>query len=121
MKAVRVAIILLICSATFVVVNSFVLSSIIDNVLIKIEDEDTDINAAKEKYKQLYVELQNKMSYISLTVNHEDLTSITEGFAELIGTLEAGDEDAFTTVKSRLISSLKHIRRLAGINIDSIL
>lgn len=121
MKAVRVAIILLICSSTFVVTNSLVLSSIIDNVLINIESEDENLIEAKEKYTRIYDELKGKMSYISLTVNHEDLTSITEGFAELIGTLEANDGDAFTTVKSRLISSLEHIRRLAGINIDSIL
>ncbi len=121
MKAVRIAIILLICSMTFVISNSLVLSNIIDNVITKTEQASDDVMGAKDEYERIYQDLDSKMTYISLTVNHEDLTSITEGFAELIGAVEAGDEDAFITVKSRLISSLKHIRRLAGINIDSIL
>lgn len=121
MKAVKIAVILLICSAGFVVANSLALSHIIDDVIFKTENVAQASEDTKEEYKKIYEELESKLSYISLTVNHEDLTSITEGFAELIGTLEAGDEKTFITVKSRLISSLRHIRRLAGINIDSIL
>ena len=121
MKAVRIALILLICSMIFVIANSLTLSHIIDDVIEKTEDAASITEGKKEEYERIYGELEDKMTYISLTVNHEDLTSITDGFAELIGTLEAEDEEAFITVKSRLISSLEHIRRLAGINIDSIL
>ena len=121
MRSVRIALILLICSMIFVISNSLALSSIIDDVIAKTDHATEDITHAKNEYEKIYDDLDKKMTYISLTVNHEDLTSITEGFAELIGAIEAGDEDAFITVKSRLISSLKHIRRLAGINIDSIL
>ena len=121
MKVVKIAVILLICSATFVVANSLILSSIIDSILDEVNTKDADIDETKEKYEKIYSSFEEKMTYISLTVNHEDLTSVTESFAELIGALEAGDEDAFITVKSRLTSSLEHIRRLSGINIDSIL
>lgn len=121
MKAVRFAVILLLCSLTFVVVNSLTLSAILDDVIEKTENTRDDDPNLQEKYEEIYSDLESKMTYVSLTVNHEDLTSITDGFAELIGTLEAGDRDSFIAVKSRLISSLKHIRRLAGINIDSIL
>ena len=121
MKAVNIAVILLLCSLTFVVANSLSLTAIIDDVIEKTENTDDNEVNLKETYEEIYSEFESKMTYISLTVNHEDLTSITDAFSELIGTLEAEDQTSFVAVKSRLISSLKHIIRLAGINIDSIL
>lgn len=70
-------------------------------------------------------ELKNKftksLGFISLTVSHDDLTNIQDGFAELLGYLSVSDTDGAQVTKNRLIDSLSHLRRLSGINIDSII
>ena len=121
MKAVKTAVILLLCSLAFVITNSILLTEIINGVLTEIDAAGDDITTAEESYSKIYDGLKDKLSYVSLTVNHEDLSSITDEFAELVGSARANDEEGFLAVKSRLISSLEHLKRLVGINIDSIL
>lgn len=72
-------------------------------------------------YEDLAETFKRRERFISLTVSHDDLTNIEEGFAELIGAVSANDEASLATIKSRLIDSLEHLGRLCGINIDSIL
>ena len=74
-----------------------------------------------QEYERLYKDFKKKEQYISLTVNHEDLTDVESSFSEIVGAAKANDEEAFLTIKSRLIDALDHLRRLSGINIDSIL
>ena len=46
--------------------------------------------------------------------------NIELGFAELIGMAKVGDSEGAQVTKSRLKYSLEHLKRLAGMNIDSI-
>ena len=73
--------------------------------------------AGGEPYRTTY----EKELFISLTVNHEDLTNIEEGFAEMIGCLSVGDTAGAQITKSRLIDSLEHLGRLSGFNFDAII
>ena len=121
MKTVKVAAILLVVTLLTVIINSTVLKIIIDEItdeVIAAEEEDAD--AAYEEYSEIFEKYKKKASYISLTVNHEDLTDIENSFAEIIGAAKSGDIDGVITIKSRLISALTHLGRLTGINLDSI-
>ena len=121
MKAVRVAAILLIITLLTVVINSIVLKGIIDEItdeVVKAEEEDAEL--ALKEYSEIFEKYKKKSSYISLTVNHEDLTDIENSFAEIIGAARGGDIVGVITIKSRLVSALTHLGRLTGINLDSI-
>ena len=121
MKMVRIAAILLVITLLTVIINSIILKNVIDEILHDVADADDD-NAehALNEYLEIYGKYEKLSSYISLTVNHEDLTDIENSFAEIIGAAKSGDLDGVITIKSRLISALKHLRRLSGINLDSI-
>ena len=58
--------------------------------------------------------------FISLTVSHEDLTSIESDLAEILGACEADDLESAIIAKSRLENSLLHLARLSGLNIESL-
>ncbi len=62
-----------------------------------------------------------KEGFISLTVNHEDLTNIEAAFTDLIGELSVGNHEDAEVAKNRLADALGHLRRLSGFNIDSII
>ena len=62
-----------------------------------------------------------RQTYLSLTVSHDDLSDIEDIIAELRGAAEVGDKDGVRIAKSRLGSALSHLRRLSGVNLDSIL
>ena len=87
----------------------------------KIEIGDSDIQAVERSVRALYDEFKKKETFISLTVNHEDLTRIEESFSEIIGYLSVGNADDAMVIKNRLLDSLEHLRRLSGFNIDSII
>jgi energy-coupling factor transporter ATP-binding protein EcfA2 len=75
---------------------------------------------ATEEYSEIYENYKSRMHFISLSVSHEDLSELEEAFSELIGAAKSEDETAITIAKSRLTDRLGHIKRLCGINIDSI-
>ena len=58
---------------------------------------------------------------MGMTVSHEDLTAIETGFSEMIGYLSVGDRNGAEVTKSRLLDALGHLRRLTGINIESVI
>lgn len=110
----------LIVTVGFVAINTVVVKravSDIKNAVSEIDNAEDKLSAAKEAYERF----KSRETYISLTVNHDDLTSIEECFAEMIGYLEVGDNDGAHVTKSRLISSLEHLGRLSAINLDSII
>ncbi len=82
-----------------------------------------DINEmdSKEKYSEIYKEYKKQERFITLTVNHGNLTSTEEAFCELLGALENGDTATAAISKKRLIGSLDNLRRLSGINFESII
>ena len=106
-----------------VTVNAIVLDKIIGEITCEIEaiefsDEGAD---GAEVFKRSFEHYKSAERYISLTVSHEDLTSIEDCFCEMIGYLKVGDKDNAEVTKGRLINSLEHLRRLSGFNIDSII
>lgn len=121
MKIVRLAYALLILSLLFVATNSFILTNLISETIAEIDDgKDESAELALEKYTRVYEKFRNKEKYISLTVNHTDISGVDAAFAEMIGAAEAGDLTSVITIKSRLRDSLDHLRRLCGINFYSI-
>ena len=121
MKTVRAAAVLLVITLLTVIINSLVLKNMIDEITNEVEAaEEENTELAFAEYTEIFEKYKKKSSYISLTVNHEDLTDIENSFAEIIGAARSGDAMGIITIKSRLISALRHLRRLTGINLDSI-
>lgn len=122
MKTVKIAGALLIITLLAVIINSITLRSMLADILERVtEAEEQNMSIAYEEYTEIFDYFKGKEPLISLTVNHEDLTAIEDGFAEIIGAAEAGDKEGLLMVKSRLKSSIEHLRRLSGINLESIL
>ena len=108
----------------FVIINTIILNKQIGNLYEateKMEISDSNIEDSEKSARALYEEFKKRETFISLTVNHEDLTSIEESFSEIIGYLSVNDTDGARVVKNRLLDSLEHLRRLSGFNIDSII
>lgn len=121
MKSVRIAYTILAVSLIAVIINSMILNSIIEKTITEINSVSiSEENANSEVFRNIYDEFKKKETYISLTVNHEDLTTIELAFAEIIGAASTNDISTVVTTKSRLIDSLNHLKRLSGINIDSV-
>lgn len=122
MKLEKIAYAILICSVLLITANAIALGRIIDTTVAEVtaaEEEDTE--KATKAYTELYENFKRKESYIALTVNHGDLMNIEDAFAEIIGAAKADDKESLMIAKSRLIDALGHLKRLSGINIDSIL
>lgn len=121
MRTVRAAAALLVITLLTVIINSWVLKNMIDEITNEVEAaEEENTELAFAEYTEIFEKYKKKSSYISLTVNHEDLTDIENSFAEIIGAARSGDVEGIITIKSRLISALRHLGRLTGINLDSI-
>ena len=122
MKTVKIALAILAVTVLSVLINSFVLSSVIKKYEKEVSKIDSNkIESAFESYSAIYDNFNKEKDYISLTVNHEDLTNIEDNFAAAIGAARSHDESELEITKSRLLDALGHLRRLVGINLDSIL
>ncbi len=121
MKAVWIAIGLLIASVAIVTFNSITLSLMFDNMYCEVASaSDADITEAGEKYQEILDEYKGRISLIALSIKHSELSDIEESLTELISSCRAGNAEEAQLIKSRLMSELSHIRRLVGFNIDSI-
>lgn len=121
MKQKILAGVLLIVVISAVTANTFILLKQIDSCIEAVENIILEDSEAQNQAEMIFDDFLNKEKYISLTVSHEDLTSIEDCFAEMIGYLSVGDTENAQVTKSRLIHSLKHLRRLSGFNLDSII
>ena len=124
MKEKIIAFCLLILVIGFVIGNTIALGKQIDGLCneaeaLKIIAEN--IRQSEVDAEKLYENFKRKEMFISLTVNHEDLTNIENTFSEMIGYLSVGDESGAKVMKNRLVDSLEHLRRLSGFNIDAII
>lgn len=121
MKEKIISITLLISVAIFSAVNTFIL----DKAITKTVDDLTNLrlsdDMASEKAQAIYADFQRMQGYMSITVSHDDLTSIEDCFVEMIAYLSVKDVQNAEVIKSRLVSYLKHLRRLSGMNIDAII
>lgn len=121
MRSVKGAAIALILLTVTVLFNSLYIGKICRDLKSDIEGVNgTDAELLCKEYEKIFERFKKAERIISLTVSHDDLTNIEEGFAEIIGAAKAGGEVGTSTVKSRLTDALDHLGRLSGINIDSI-
>lgn len=102
---------------SFVCVNTLVLSRIIGELEEK--TETTKLEASE--FTELYGEFLRMRTYLSITVNHDDIKAVEEEFAEILGALNIDDHETAAIAKSRLVGALSHLRRLSGFNIDSVI
>lgn len=122
MKLIKIAYAIFFTTLILVILNSVLLNSLISETITEVENaEENDTKKAEGEYEKIYKKFKVKETYIAITVNHEDMTNIEDAFSEVIGAAEAGDREGIITAKNRLIDALRHLKRLSGINIDSIL
>ncbi len=122
MKAVKAAYIIFVSVFVLVFANSFFLGRTIDGYKNEIDAIDTsNTQAAKDKVTEIYEKFKRDEKFINLTVTHEDLTNIEEMFSGMIGAAKGDDKEELEIEKSRLSDALGHLKRLVGINLDSIL
>ena len=121
MKSVIFAYIICPLLLTLSLINSFALGNIIENIDAALsETDDSNPALAEEEYVRIYEEYKDVELYVSLSINHDDLSNLENAFAEIIGAARAGDKESVIIIKSRMNDYLRHIKRLIGINIDSI-
>lgn len=107
-----------------VVINTVVLNKEISSLARAVSElniRGITPEESKARADALFTEFKKKEPYISITVSHDDLTNIEDGFAELIGYLSVEDKDGAEVTKYKLENVLLHLRRLSGFNIDSII
>lgn len=121
MKCLIFSLLALIALFSLVLTNSFVIGRLIDKTRLRLEKIDPFSSTVLEEITECYREFEAREKYISLTVSHSDLTDINTAFAEMIGAARADVREEIVILKSRLLNSLEHLRRLSGFNIDSIL
>ena len=119
MKATVFAIVTALAVTFLVILNSCLLSYHIGALIEKSEAIPCLVDEG-DRYEELYKDFMKRQKFISLTVSHDDLTEIENELAEILGAIEAEDEGAPIIAKSRLLMTLTHLRRLTGVNLDSI-
>lgn len=121
MKEKILAVILFVITILFVTVNTVIIDKQITDVIDSVDGLELGAeNSLKDAYS-LYEDFMKKQGYISITVSHNDMTSIEDCFVEMIGYISVKDIESATVVKYRLKSYLEHLRRLSGFNIDAII
>lgn len=121
MKIKVIAAVIMLCTVAAVTVNTVMLQKRIRELEDAVNRFEIDGGDAVYRAQELYERFNTAEKYISLSVNHEDLTNIEEKFSELVGSLAVGDINNARITKNRLIDALKHLRRLSGVNIDSVI
>ena len=115
--AVIFAVLVLSVIFTFACVNTLLLSRMIEDI----ENQVLEAVPEYEDFAKVYDSFLRKRLYLSITVNHDDIATVEEEFAEILGALKIGDTETAKIAKSRLVSALGHLKRLSGFNIDSII
>ena len=122
MRAVRLAVTCLIILFVSIIANSVYISKTTEKIANEIKEIETDdLNITAKNIKEIYANFKKAERFISITVSHDDLTNIDESFADMIGAAEAGMRTSVITIKSRLEDALRHLGRLSGINLESII
>ena len=121
MRSVHFAYTVFLVLVIFIFINCFALSNIIDEITeLTVSAEENDLALAKQVYEEIYETYKSHRLFMSLSVDHNDLSDIESSFSEIIGAAKADDAAGVMTAKSRLINRLRHIKRLSGINIESV-
>ena len=114
MKAFRISLVALVLLVATIFVNSAYIERLTEKFVEDIDliNED-DRERAKSDVDRIYKKFKRAEKIISITTSHDDLTSIEEGFAEMIGAINARDMSDIIKIKSRLKSSFEHLGRLS--------
>ncbi len=122
MKMHHAAIAILCAIVLFVVGNSLYITSTVDEYLNdwKATSTPEDVKDLLPKVQAFREEYTRFETYISLTINHEDLMDIRLAIAEMEGCAEGEDRQGFMQAKSRLLDTLMHLRRLNGFSLYSL-
>ena len=122
MKVKILAIALLILTIGAVGTNTLLLTKKIEAVsqCVCALPLDAPLHESQAAAKESFENFRREENFLSLTVNHNDLTDIEGLYSEMLGYLAVNDRDGAKVTKSRLIDALSHLRRLSGINISSI-
>lgn len=121
MKVKILAVISIVLVITAVIANTCVISKQSAELYGRVKKIDVSGEEALSAAIEAYEYYKARESYISLTVNHEDLTNIEDAFNELIGYLEVDMREDAEVTKNRLLCFVEHLGRLSGINIDAII
>ena len=121
MKIKIFAVCILVFTILAVTANTLIIKKQIEDTKLKILSLDPSDKSALEEARKTEAQFRRRITYISLTVTHDDLTVIEQAFAELVAYLEIGDADGAHVTKNRLLDSLEHLGRLSGFNIDAII
>lgn len=121
MKSKTFAIVTVIAIILLVVFSTLYIEWEIDKMILAVDRLDTNSESAAEEASRIRDEYKGSVCCISLFVTHDDLTNIEDLLAELDGCLRVGDASEAEVVKNRLISSLEHLRRLSGMNLEAII
>ena len=99
-----------------VTINTVVIQDRLSKIGLMLDEAELsdEVSEAYESFKKSEV-------LLGFSTSHEDLTDVSEGFVELISYLDIGDNDSATVTKNRLKYLIEHLRRLSGINIESII
>lgn len=120
MKIKIAAFIIFIAIIISVVANTLVLGRQIDDLSKRVEKINIG-DGADQQINILLEDFRQKESFMSLTVSHDDLTTIGECIIEMQAYVSEGDYENAEVTKNRLEYFLEHLRRLSGFNIDSII
>ena len=121
MKSKAFAIVTVVSIILLVIFSTLYIEWEIDKITLSVDRLDTSSENAAEEASRIRGEYKSSVCFISLFVTHDDLTNIEESFADIIGAAEAGMKSNVITIKSRLEDALRHLGRLSGINLDSII
>ena len=104
-----------------IIFNTIYLGNITQDFVSDIEELDISSESAALDAQSIRADFMKSLPFISLTVSHDDLTNIEDGFAELVGYLKVKDTEAAEVTKNRLKCYFEHLKRLSGFNIDSVI
>jgi hypothetical protein len=121
MKSKAFAIVTVVSIILLVIFSTLYIEWEIDKITLSVDRLDTSSENAAEEARRIRGEYKSSVCFISLFVTHDDLTNIEDLLAELDGCLRVGDAEEAEVVKNRLISSLEHLRRLSGMNLEAII
>lgn len=119
MKSVLIAFLSLIIILSLITSNTIIVSKSIESIIDILENTENSVDEYKA-YEDIHSLYMKKQKIIALTISHEDLRDIENDFHEILGAIKANNEESLIIAKSRLLGSLRHIKRLSGINSDSI-
>lgn len=121
MKAVNIAITVFLALTVAVTANSLYIGKLTKDFSEELRAVDIEGDDLAEKFEAISKRFRKAEKFISITVSHDDLTNIEEGFADIIGAAKSGITADVERIKSRLVDSLEHLGRLSAINLDSII